>query len=95
MTALFLCIVFFGIIPWRFGTFRKLLIAFDQLINAYFKGWPDETLSSRAWRWQKNKNRSWPCRVIDTIFFFEPEHCRKSYENERNGRQSPPELRPE
>ena len=28
-----------------------VLIALDQFINAILGGWPDETLSSRCWRW--------------------------------------------
>ena len=74
---------------------RKILIAIDQLVNAIFNGWPDETLSSRAWRWELNGKRRWPRKVIDTLFFWEKDHCLGSYENERNGRQLPPELRPE
>lgn len=72
---------------------KHLLIGFDQLMNALLGGWPDETLSSRAWRWEKNGVRTWPRRVIDAIFFFDQEHCRESYESERLGRQLPPELR--
>ena len=29
---------------------KAVLIAVDQLVNALLAGWPDETLSSRAWR---------------------------------------------
>ena len=74
---------------------RKILIAIDQLVNAIFNGWPDETLSSRAWRWEKDGIRAWPRKLIDAVFFWDSNHCRESYENERNGRQLPPELRPE
>lgn len=74
---------------------RKVLIAFDQLVNAVFNGWPDETLSSRAWRWELNGKRNWPRKVIDALFFWEKDHCKESYENEKKGRQLPPELRPE
>ena len=55
--------------------------------------WADETLSSRCWRWHVGGVRSWPCRVVDGLFFWERDHCRGSYESERLGRQSPPELR--
>ena len=72
---------------------RRLLIAVDQLLNAVLGGWPDETLSSRAWRWELAGVRSWPRRLIDALFFPEEEHCRESYESERLGRQLPPELR--
>ncbi len=72
---------------------KALLIAFDQLVNALAGGWPDETLSSRAWRWQKNGVRTWPRRLIDAIFFWEKNHCRNSCLSEKKRRQLPPELR--
>ena len=72
---------------------RRILIAVDQLLNAILNGWPDETLSSRAWRWERDGVRSWPRKLIDIIFFREENHCRESYESEREGRQLPPELR--
>lgn len=85
--------LFFIIIPLHFGTLKNVWIAIDQLINAYFKGWPDETISSRSWRWEKSGKRSWPRKVIDTLFFFDKNHCFNSYESERLGRQLPPEFR--
>lgn len=72
---------------------RRLLIAVDQLLNAVLGGWPDETLSSRAWRWELAGVRSWPRRLIDALLFLDVNHCRESYESERLGRQLPPELR--
>lgn len=72
---------------------RRILIALDQLVNAIFNGWPDETISSRAWRWEQKGKRSWPRKMIDTIFFWEQNHCQGSYENEKTGRQLPPEMR--
>jgi hypothetical protein len=74
---------------------KNILIALDQLINAVCGGWPDETLSSRAWRWDVKGKRTWPRRLIDALFFFDSRHCLKSYESERLGRQLPPEARPE
>lgn len=72
---------------------KKVLIAVDQLVNAMIAGWPDETMSSRAWRWEQSGVRAWPRRLIDKLFFWEPNHCRESYRSERKGRQLPPELR--
>lgn len=72
---------------------KAVLIAADQLVNALLAGWPDETMSSRAWRWEQDGVRAWPRRVIDRIFFWESNHCRESYVSEREGRQLPPELR--
>ena len=85
----------------------NLLIALDQLANVLFGpllnavlrpkaatfGDPDETLSSRCYRWARDGVRAWPRRVVDGLFFWQREHCKSSYESEREGRQSPPELR--
>lgn len=72
---------------------KKLLIAADQLLNALLAGWPDETLSSRAYRWEQNGVRKWPRKAIDTLFFWEKNHCWESYRSEWERRQMPPELR--
>ena len=72
---------------------KAVLIAVDQLVNAILAGWPDETLSSRAYRWDNDGVRSWPKKVINAIFFWEKNHCLSAYTNEREGRQLPPELR--
>lgn len=72
---------------------RAVLIAVDQLVNTIFMGWPDETLSSRAWRWERDGVRVWPRKLIDAIFFAEKEHCYQSYISERERQQFPPELR--
>ena len=61
------------------------LIAFDQLVNTlvWLKsegfGKCNETLSSRAWRL---RNDSHGYKVINAIFFWQPDHCFHSYENE-------------
>ena len=72
---------------------KRILIGFDQLLNTLFMGWPDETLSSRCWRWEQAGIRAWPRRVVDGLFFWQREHCKNNYESEREGRQLPPELR--
>ena len=78
--------------------FHNLLVACDQFLNTLLGGWPDETLSSRCWRWHKDGVRSWPCRLIDILFWWDKEqrggtfirHCELSWESERDGRQLPP-----
>ena len=72
---------------------KNVLIAIDQLFNAVIGGYCDETMSSRAWRWEQDGVREWPRRFIDRLFFWEPNHCRESFQSEREGRQLPPELR--
>lgn len=74
---------------------KGVLIALDQLLNALAGGWPDETYSSRCWRWSL-QGRDWPRRVVDGVawLFHDHNHCRESFESERLGRQLPPEARP-
>lgn len=48
----------------------------SQLLNAVvFFGDCNETLSGRCYREQ----RWWAVRIIDTIFFFQQEHCLNSH----------------
>ena len=72
---------------------KAVLIAIDQLLNTLLCGWPDETLSSRCWRWDRDGKWQWPRRLVDALFFWEKEHCRESYESEQLRMQMPPELR--
>ena len=71
---------------------KNVLIGFDQTINCvvWIKGdgfgYPDETLSARAWR-LRGQSSAW--RVIDTLLFFDPDHCRTSYESEMLRKQLP------
>lgn len=62
----------------------NFLIAVDQLIYVIItlgNGDPDETISAAAWRleqagrWQGKLFRP----IIDTILWFDKEHCRKAY----------------
>lgn len=84
--------------PCALPYWKAVAIAWDQLVNAHFGGWPDETLSSRAYRLSKN-GRHLPRKVIDTLFFWDRDrssgkrHCELSFESEREGRQLPPEAR--
>lgn len=54
--------------------------AVSQLLNTVFlNGHPNESISGRSHR------EGWTVveRVIDTIFFFDLEHCKNSHINER------------
>jgi hypothetical protein len=72
---------------------KHILIALDQLVNTLLGGWPDETLSSRAYRWSAAGKRHWPMRFLDVLFFWEVLHCYNSYLSEANRTQLPPSLR--
>lgn len=76
----------------------NVLIALDQLayvILTLGAGHPDETLSAAAYRMEK-AGKPWGCitrPLIDALFWFEPEHCRKSYDAEMRRSQLPAEYR--
>ena len=74
---------------------KNLLIAIDQLFSALI-GYPcDETLSSLAYRWELNGKRKWVRMLIDTLFFFQKDHCREAYESELNRAHLPETMRGE
>lgn len=70
--------------------FFNILIGFDQTVNTLFGGYPDETISARAWR-LRNKTKLWKLAhtSINALFFFQPNHCYKAYKAEVKRLQSP------
>lgn len=73
---------------------RQVLISFDQFLNAVAGGWADETLSARSYR-LSGESRGWlvMMRVIDTLFFWQVNHCFMSYQMEVIRHHLPPEYR--
>lgn len=74
----------------------RVLIAIDQLFTALLGGWPDETLSSYAWRLElQGKLAGRIFRpLIDWLFAWEgPDHCFRAMRAERLRIQQPPDLR--
>lgn len=73
---------------------KQILIALDQLLNALFGGYADETLSSRVWRLYLKNNVSGRIfkPIIDTIFFWQEDHCYNSFLSEVKRRQLPKEF---
>jgi len=59
----------------------NVAIAIDQLLNAILFSGPDETLSSRAYRADRDGKVFGRIfrPVIDTLFFWQPRHCFQSY----------------
>jgi len=58
---------------------HNLIIGVDQLVNAMMLGDPDETISSRAGRvWPE----TWWSKLIDTIMFWQTDHCHKAIEKD-------------
>lgn len=69
------------------GRAHRIAIGFDQTGNSALGGWPDETLSSRAYR-----TGSPLVDLLDRI--FGEDHCMNAYHAERRRAQWPPEMRP-
>jgi len=69
--------------------FYQLLISFDQCLNCIFgSGYADETLSAYAYRMQ-----DWRMKLIDTILWFDKDHCYNSYLSEIYRKQYPQAYR--
>lgn len=60
---------------------KQILIALDQLLNATLGGYAGETLSSRCWRLRAEQPYAAARHVIDGLFFWQANHCEKSYLN--------------
>ncbi len=59
---------------------KNILIGIDQLVNAFLFGDPDETLSSRAYKFAAYHGVKWPARFIDKL--FGKGHCAQSEEKD-------------
>ncbi len=64
---------------------KQVLIALDQLAHTLVGGMADETLSAMAWR----KKYIVLIRLIDAAFFWDQDHCERSWEAELLRRQLP------
>ena len=67
----------------------NILIAFDRMVNAFLRGNPDETLSSVAYR--KNRDGTgykWTMPFINTLF-GNPDHCKNAYYYDRSQKLKP------
>lgn len=73
----------------------QIMLAVDQLVNALFGGYADETLSSRAYRAEQNGRVAGKLfrPLIDTLFFWQKEHCKNAYLSEVNKLQQPEQVR--
>lgn len=58
---------------------KHLLVGLDQLANAVIGGWPDESISSRAYRNRKLGGWKLAYRSINKVFFWQADHCHGAY----------------
>lgn len=70
----------------------QVLIALDQLANTFCGGMADETLSSRAHR-RRIRGKPFLAAFIDGLFFWQKDHCRRSYESELKRSHLPETMR--
>lgn len=70
----------------------QFLIAIDQVLNAAFLGYADETLSARAYR-LRNKGWNTQYKLINRLFFWQGDHCKSSFMNELKRKHLPVEYR--
>lgn len=64
------------------------MIALDQLLWVLVSlgyGFPDETVSSAMYRYEKSEKKVGIIMrpLIDKLFFWEPQHCRKAFLSRR------------
>ena len=75
---------------------KNIFIWIDQGINTVILfGYPDETLSSRFYRWYRDDKCKYPMIILDKLanIFHDENHCYNSYLSEKLNRQLPPEFR--
>ena len=77
----------------RHPDYLQVLIALDQLVNTFFGGMADETMSSRAHRLKVERGRKWVSVVINGLFFWQKDHCREAYESELKRAHLPETMR--
>lgn len=70
----------------------QVLIAIDQLFNTIIGGYADETISSYAHR-KRLKGKPWLARLIDALFFWQPNHCQQAFQSELDRAHLPPSVR--
>ena len=73
----------------------QVLVAVDQLINTFFGGMADETMSSRAHRLKIERGRKWASLIINWLFFLQEDHCQQAYESELERAHLPISMRGE
>jgi hypothetical protein len=73
--------------------FIEILLALDQLVNAFTGGWSDETLSSRCYRKRDKKFFNFLRIVINSLFFWQEDHCKKAFKSELSKTHWPEEMR--
>lgn len=76
------------------GYLRECLLWIDQGFNVLTGGYADETFSARCHRRQHDSQAMGIAReVVNTLFFWQEDHCLTAFQNERTRKQLPPIYR--
>ena len=73
----------------------QIAVALDQLVNTFFGGMADETMSSRAHRLKIERGRKWASLIINGMFFWQKNHCEEAYKSELERAHLPISMRGE
>lgn len=67
---------------------NRVFVMLSQNLNVLTGGAPDELLCSRMWckKQEGLKSGKIGVAILNTIFFYEPNHCKDSYDAEVEGR---------
>lgn len=76
-------------IAWIKAYLMQNALAEDQAWNARLGGMADETLSARAHRMHAKGRRSWPRNLINSLFFWQEDHCFEAYMSEMQRKHLP------
>lgn len=71
---------------------REVAVALDCLLNAILGGYASETISARCYRLRESKGYGRALVVIDTLAFWQPQHCKASFEALRDRAGQPSEY---
>lgn len=74
---------------------KNLMLSIDQLGNVLLLGSADETISARSYRMHAKGSKGWGIarKLIDWMFWFEPDHTRQAYFAEQGRVHMPCEYR--
>lgn len=72
---------------------KNVAVGFDQLLAAVFGIPADCTISAYCWILHMRGKADWPYKVVDTIFFWDDNHCEESYYSELLDKYQPKESK--
>lgn len=73
----------------------QFLLTLDQFANVLLLGYADETISARLYRAHRDGRVLGRIfmPVVDALFFWQDQHCKRAYDREKDNRYLPPEYR--